>query len=105
MALYIYLPGDIEKIHTGCRVKGKNYFMHVFCNPFFTAYFTRKHKSRLTLLEILCRDKLQYAFNEEAYKIMIESGLANKWHEKIKSLLTDEPLTRKGLDTILQKLL
>ncbi len=44
---------------TGCRVNGKNYYAHIFCNPFFMAYFTRKNKDRLTLLDILCRGELK----------------------------------------------
>lgn len=89
---------------TGCRVNGKNYYTHVFCNPFFTAYFTRKNKDRLTLLDILCRGELKYAFNEEAYGLMIEFGLAKKWWGQMKSMLQTEALTREEIDTILQKL-
>jgi len=89
---------------TGCRVNGKNYYSHVFCNPFFTAYFTRKNKDRLTLLDILCQGELNYAFNEEAYDLMLEFGLARKWQDKIKSLLQTEALTRKEIDVILHKL-
>jgi hypothetical protein len=89
---------------TGCRVNGKNYYTHIFCNPFFTAYFTRKNKDRLTLLDILCRGEPKYAFNEEAYDLMLEFGLARKWWDKIKSMLQTEALTRKEIDVILQKL-
>ena len=35
---------------TSARVKGKNYFDHILCSSSFTAYFTRSHKDRLTLL-------------------------------------------------------
>ncbi len=89
---------------TGCRVNGKNHYTHVFCSPLFTAYFTRKNKDRLTLLEILCRGELKYAFNEQAYELMVEFGLAKKWHDKIKSMLQTELLTRESMDAILQKL-
>lgn len=89
---------------TGCRVNGKNYYTHVFCNSFFTAYFTRKNKDRLTLLDILCRGELKYAFNEEAYELMLEFGLARKWLDQIKFMLQTEALTRKDIDAILQKL-
>jgi hypothetical protein len=89
---------------TGCRVNGKNYYTHVFCNPFFTAYFTRKNKDRLTLLGILCRGELKYAFNEEAYDLMLEFGLAKKWWDQIKAMFQTEALTRKDIDAILQKL-
>jgi hypothetical protein len=89
---------------TGCRVNGKNYYTHVFCNPFFTAYFTRKNKDRLTLLEILCRGELKYALNAEAYELMLEFGIAKKWRNQIKSMLQTEALTRESMDAVLQRL-
>ena len=89
---------------TGCRVNGKNYYAHIFCNPFFTAYFTRPKKDRLTLLDILCRGDLNYAFNQDAYDIMVEFGLATKWQEKIKPLLQSVPLTRAEMDFLLKQL-
>lgn len=89
---------------TGSRVNGENYYTHVFCNLFFTAYFTRKNKDRLTLLDILCRGELKYAFNEEAYEIMLEFGLTKKWSDLIKPMLQTEALTRDGIDAVLQQL-
>jgi len=35
---------------TGARVNGKNHYTHVLCHPFYTAYFTRPKKDRLTVL-------------------------------------------------------
>lgn len=97
--------GDYQQIDdTGCRVNGKNYYTHVFCNPLFTAYFTRKNKDRLTLLDILCRGELKYALNEEACDLMVEFGLAKKWWDQIKSMLQTEALTRKDIDVVLQTL-
>lgn len=89
---------------TGCRVNGKNHYAHIFCNPFFTAYFTRPNKDRLTLLEILCRGELKYALNQEAYDLMIEFGLATKWQDQITPLLQSEFLTRTEIDAVLEKL-
>ena len=89
---------------TGCRVNGKNYYAHIFCNPFFTAYFTRKKKDRLTLLDILCRGELSYSFNQDAYELMIEFGLAKKWQDQIKPLLKAAPLTRAKMDVVLAQL-
>jgi len=89
---------------TGCRVNGNNYYMHVFCNRFFTAYFTRKKKDRLTLLDILCRGELKYALNEKAYELMLEFGLARKWQPQIKTIMQTEALTRESMDVILQEL-
>lgn len=89
---------------TGCRVNGKNHYAHIFCNDFFTAYFTRQKKDRLTLLEILCRGELKYAFNEDAFELMIEFGLAAKWQDQIKMILQAEPLTRDEMDALLKQL-
>lgn len=89
---------------TGCRVNGKNHYTHIFCNPFFTAYFTRQKKDRLTLLDILCQGELKYTLDQDAFELMKVFGLAQKWHERIKVLLQSEPLTRIDLDAILQQL-
>lgn len=89
---------------TSCRVNGKNHYAHIFCNPFFTAYFTRQKKDRLTLLEILCRGELKYAFNQDAFELMMEFGLATKWQDQIKPMLQAEPLTRTEMDAILKQL-
>ena len=38
---------------TQTRVKGETYHCHILCNPYYTAYFTRPHKNRLTLIHLL----------------------------------------------------
>jgi regulator of replication initiation timing len=77
--------------NTGSRVNGKNHYTHVLCNDFFTAYFTRRKKDRLTLLELLCRDQLEFMFNQEAYELMVEFGLAKKWLDQITPMLHSQP--------------
>jgi hypothetical protein len=89
---------------TGSRVNGINHYTHVLCNDFFTAYFTRPKKDRLTLLELLCRDQLQFMLNQKAYELMTEFGLATKWLEQIAVILQSQPLTRKEIDNLLQTL-
>jgi hypothetical protein len=89
---------------TGSRVNGKNHYTHVLCNDFFTAYFTRRKKDRLTLLELLCRDQLKFMFNQEAYELMAEFGLATKWLDQIKPMLHAQPLTREAIDSLLETL-
>jgi transposase IS66 family protein len=86
---------------TGSRVKGKNHYTHVLCNDFFTAYFTRPKKDRLTLLELLCRDQLKFMFNQEAYELMAEFGLATKWLNQIKPMLQTRLFTRHEMDDLL----
>ena len=38
---------------TGARVNGVNQHSHVFGNEYYTAYFTRPHKDRQTILDLL----------------------------------------------------
>ncbi len=38
---------------TGTRVNGVNYHCHILCNPYYTAYFTRPNKNRLTIIHLL----------------------------------------------------
>jgi hypothetical protein len=89
---------------TSSRVNGKNHYTHVLCNDFFTAYFTRPKKDRLTLLELLCRDNLKFMINSQAYDLMVEFGLATKWLDQLKPILTAQPLTRDDVDTLLATL-
>jgi hypothetical protein len=55
---------------TSCRVNGKNHYTHILCGPLFTAFFTRPHKDRLTILEMLCHSELKFDFNHVAYEFM-----------------------------------
>jgi hypothetical protein len=89
---------------TGSRVNGENHYTHIFCNPFFTAYFTEKKKDRLTLLRILCRGELKYALNQCAYDLMLEFGLPAKWQNLITPLFQEKPLTYAEMDVVLKKL-
>ena len=38
---------------TGTRVNGQNQYCQIVCNPFYTAYFTTKDKSRLSVIDVL----------------------------------------------------
>jgi hypothetical protein len=51
---------------TGTRVDGANHFCHIVCNPLYTAYFTRPHKDRLTVISLLQnRLDLQFLLNRQ----------------------------------------
>lgn len=89
---------------TGCRVNGKNHYTHVLCNDFFTAYFTCPRKDRLTLLDLLCRGQLKFMLDQKALELMIEFGLATKWHDPIKSILRTNALSREDMDELLKTL-
>jgi hypothetical protein len=89
---------------TSCRVNGKNHYTHILCNPYFTAFFTRPKKDRLTLLEILCRGKLKFEINNNAYALMTELGLSNKRLTELKKMTNEGKLTHEEMDHLLIQL-
>jgi hypothetical protein len=89
---------------TTCRVNGKNHYAHILCSPYFTAFFTRQNKDRLTILEILCRNELKFKFNSNAYDLMSEFGLSNKRLVEIKENVREVVMTRCEIDDLLKQL-
>jgi len=74
---------DYQQIDDTCsRVHGQNHYVHILCNPYYTAYFTMPRKDRLTVLDILRGDTESksrgYCFNEEAFALLDEFGLSKK---------------------------
>lgn len=52
---------------TATRVDGENQHCHIVCNPYYTAYFTRSNKDRLTLIHLLQGTKtIQLLLNQES---------------------------------------
>jgi hypothetical protein len=52
---------------TSTRVNGQNQSCHVVCNPFYTAYFTKPGKDRLSVLDVLRQGRKRvYLLNIEA---------------------------------------
>lgn len=82
---------------TAARVKGTNQHSHVICNPYYSAFFTRERKDRLTVLTILSqvdsREKLPYVWNVEAQVILAPMGWANKHDQLLELLPRGRPLT------------
>lgn len=53
---------------TATRVDGENQHCHVLCNPYYTAYFTRPSKDRLTLIHLLQgTETLQLLLNQKTW--------------------------------------
>jgi hypothetical protein len=89
---------------TGAKVNGKQSYTHVLCNPFYTAYFTRPDKSRITLLEILSNGNLVFRFDDVAYEIMQNMNLPEKALALLKSMQPALILDRQGLDQLLNSI-
>ena len=86
---------------TGARVKGKNYYAHVLCNEFYTAYFTRRHKDRLTILDILSQGKPIFSFNEKAFALMKGAGLPAKTFEKLTENVMGQCMNQLEINNLL----
>jgi Transposase IS66 family len=86
---------------TGARVKGKNYYTHILCNAFYTAYFTRRHKDRLTVIEILAQGKMMFKFNESSYALMEQMKLPEKQLIRLKEDIQRNTMNRVEVDKFL----
>lgn len=86
---------DYQQIDdTGMRVKGKNYYCHIICNPLYTAYFTTEKKDRLTILDVLQNfGKRRYIINEEAISLLANFNLSQNVFRKINLFPLEKELT------------
>ena len=89
---------------TSARVKGKNHYAHVLCNEFYTAYFTRPHKDRLTIIDILTQGKMTFSFNEHAFLLMQEMKLPEKHFSDMKENYAGQCLNKDDMDTLINTL-
>lgn len=87
---------------TGAKVDGKQNYAHVLCNPYYTAYFTRPDKSRLTLLEILSGGTLEYRFDALAYELMKSMKLPDKALESVKAMNPALILNQQEVEQLLR---
>ncbi len=73
---------------TSARVDGQFWHTHILCNPFYAAYFTRPHKDRLTVLEILQNTSdLRFEFGKETLELLqTEFHIPSKWRASIEQL-------------------
>ena len=89
---------------TGARVNGQNWYVHALCSPYFSAYFTREHKDRLTILKILSQEMVCHIFNEDTYKLMNTMEVSDKTMLLLQSVLPQKIITTDELTEILQQL-
>jgi len=86
---------------TSARVDGKFWHTHIVCNPFYAVYFTRPHKDRLTVLEILQNtDNLNFQFGKETLDLLqTEFNVPQKWQRLIEEL-GDASFDKESLQTL-----
>ncbi len=73
---------------TSARVNGAFWHTHILCNPFYAAYFTRPHKDRLTVLEVLQNTSdLRFRLGEETLELLrSEFDIPVKWQRALEQL-------------------
>jgi len=89
---------------TGARVNGANFYNHVLCNPYYTAYFTGENKNRLTLLEILNQSEPTFVLNSQTMSLLIDSNLSEKQRQRLVPLLSERIMERSETDALLSRL-
>lgn len=89
---------------TGARVNGANFYNHILCNPYYTAYFTRENKSRLNLLEILSEGELTFLLNSQTIELLIDFNLSEKQRRRLVPLLSERIMERSEIDALLSSL-
>jgi len=89
---------------TSARVNGKNQHVHILCNEFYMAFFTRPKKDRLTLLEILCRSELKFSLNQKAFDLMEALGISQKRLQQVIEKKVQGIFMRPEIDDILKEL-
>jgi len=94
---------------TSTRVNGINQHCHIFCNPYYSAYFTRPRKDRLTLIDILANQlEPKFLLNEGTQTWFALFGVPQwaqteiaQWQQKkIFTHLEFEELVRDRLDRL-----
>jgi len=90
---------------TSARVNGKQWYSHILCNPLFTAYFTRPHKDRLTILEILCcGEKIRYRLNDIALKLLKMFKVPEKVFQHIITTFDSEIMDEERIDALINSI-
>jgi hypothetical protein len=90
---------------TTVRVNGENQYSQIFCNPFYTAFFTVPHKDRLTILDILlCGKERFYLFNAMAFDLLSDFNISGKIIDQIKQLTNDSVMSEEKMQELLGKI-
>jgi hypothetical protein len=69
---------------TSTSVDGVLYYCHILCNPYYTAYFTLRHKDRLSVLKVLQGGREpKFMLNEQTLQDLALLDLPLKWQHKL----------------------
>ena len=87
---------------TSTRVNGENQHCHIVCNPYYSAYFTRPRKDRLTVIQLLQGgDSLEFLLNQQTVA-WLELFNTPMWaQQKMTNWPQGQVLTRAQMDALL----
>lgn len=90
---------------TGARVNGQNQCVQIFCNPYYTAYFTMPRKDRLSVLDIMLGDQTRsYCFNAEAFTLLETFRVSQKIRGQLRQLAFGQILNEERMQALFQQL-
>ena len=90
---------------TTVRVNGKNQYSQIFCNPYYTAFFTVPRKDRLTILDLLlCSRERTYRFDLKAFCLMSDFNVAKKVTEQLLNLTEDKEICEAEMQALLKNI-
>ncbi len=90
---------------TTVKVNGETHYSQIFCNPFYTAFFTVPHKDRLTILDILlCGKERAYLFDSHAFDLLSEFKISQKIIGQIMQLKKEGGMSEEEMQEMLDKL-
>ena len=90
---------------TTVRVNGKNQYSQIFCNPYYTAFFTVPRKDRLTILDLLlCGRERRYCFDLKAFCLMSDFKVAKKVTDQLLNLTGDKEISEAEIQELLEKI-
>jgi hypothetical protein len=91
---------------TTTRVKGKNHYCHILCNPLYAAYFTTQNKSRLTVVDVLTNFRQRtFLLNSEALAYIELFKLPTPVVHELKSFPQEQELGQEQFFGLLDKYL
>lgn len=90
---------------TTVRVNGANWYSQIFCNPYYTAFFTVPGKDRLTILDLLlCGTERTYRFDLNAFCLMAAFKVSKKVTDQLLNLTEDKEISEAEMQALLRKI-
>jgi len=89
---------------TGARVNGHNQYCQIVCNPLYTAYFTTKKKSRLTVVDVLKNlSERTFLLNSKAFELLHLLKLPARVVRRLKRFPQDQELSEAEFTGLLDE--